>query len=52
MSDSLLLREMAEELHRDHKQLGSKTDEAAGGSGLQQDVEPNIENHSFQNVLK
>ncbi len=50
-SDSLLLREMAEELRRDHRQHGAKAEET-GGSGLQQEVEPNKENHSFQNVLK
>ncbi len=51
LSDSLLLREMAEELRRDHRQHGAKAEET-GGSGLQQEVEPNKEHHSFQNVLK
>lgn len=58
LSDPLLLREMAEELRRDHKQHVTKPDETAnvpGGGGTvqqQQEIEYSRENHSFQNVLK
>ncbi len=52
LADSLLLREMAEELRREHGQHGAKGEEGRG-SRLQQDLqEPNREHHSFQNVLK
>ena len=56
LSDPLLLREMAEELRRDHKQHVTKPDEttavAGGNTQQQQELENSRENHSFQNVLK
>ena len=50
LSDPLILREIAEELRRDPRQLGGRPDQAL--SQLQFSLDTNREAHSFQDVLK